>query len=106
MEDQNVTQPDLLTQAVVETTGLPDAKPSAPQAQLSQWIERAFTSDGQHLAAQAPTGTSKGLSYLTPAFRAAHQHRQRTLITTKGLPLQRQLLTKISPADAAATPAA
>src|SRR5699024_1423682 len=103
MEDQNVTQPDLLTQAVVETTGLPDAKPRAPQAQLSQWIERALTADGQHLSVQAPTECGKSIAYLTPAFRAAAQHRQRTLISTEGLSLQRQIVTKDAPAVAAAT---
>src|SRR5699024_10657589 len=103
MEDQHVTQQDLLTQAVVETTGLPDAKPRAPQAQLSQWIERAFTADGQHLSVQAPTGCGKSIAYLTPAFRAAAQHRQRTLISTEGLSLQRQIVTKDAPAVAAAT---
>src|SRR5699024_10374638 len=94
---------DLLTQAVVETTGLPDAKPRAPQAQLAQWIEQAFTADGQHLCVQAVTGCGKSIAYLTPAFRAAAQHRQRTLISTEGLSLQRQIVTKDAPAVAAAT---
>ncbi|WP_343956463.1 helicase C-terminal domain-containing protein [Yaniella flava] len=105
MEDQNVTQQDLLTQAVIETTGLPDAKPRAPQATLSRWIERAFAAEGKHLAAQAPTGTGKSITYLTPAFRAAVEHRQRTLITTEGLALQRQIITKDAPAVAKATEA-
>src|SRR5699024_2485998 len=101
MEDQHVTQPDLLTQAVVETTGLPDAKPRAPPAQLSQWTARAFTADGQHLSVQAPPGCGKSIASLTPAFRAAARHRRRTLISTDGLSLQPQLVTTAPPAVAA-----
>lgn len=105
MEDQNVIQQDLLTRAVIETTGLPEAKPRESQATLSQWIERAFEAGGKHLAAAAPTGTGKSIAYLTPAFRAAAEHRQRTLITTEGLALQRQIITKDAPAVAKATAA-
>lgn len=105
MEDQNVFQHDLLTQAVIETTGIPDAKPRESQATLSGWIERAFEADGKHLAAQAPTGTGKSLAYLTPAFRAAAEHRQRTIISTEGLALQRQIIAKDAPAVAQATAA-
>src|SRR5699024_12562549 len=93
---------DLLTQAVVEYTGLPDAKPRAPQAQLAQWIEQPFTADGQHLCVQAVTGCGKSIAELAPASRAAAQHRQHTLTPTPGLAVQRQIVAKDAPAGTAA----
>lgn len=103
MEDQHTSQQDLLTQAVIKTTGIHEAKPRAPQAELSGWIEHALSIGGEHLAAQAPTGTGKSLAYLTPAFAAAATRGERTLISTEGLALQRQIVTKDAPAVAAAT---
>lgn len=103
MEDQHTSQQDLLTQAVIKTTGIHEAKPRAPQAELSGWIEHALSICGEHLAAQAPTGTGKSLAYLTPAFAAAATRGERTLISTEGLALQRQIVTKDAPAVAAAT---
>src|SRR5699024_8173604 len=66
MEDQKAKSYDLLTQAVIEATGLPDAKPRESQATLSRWIDRAIEAEGKHLAAQAPTGTGKALDVDTP----------------------------------------
>lgn len=59
---------------------------------------------GAKLAAEAPTGTGKSLAYLVPGFLgviralAAGRDAARLLVSTSGIPLQRQLVDKDVPA--------
>lgn len=94
----------LLNRAIEKITDGAAATPRAPQAKLSNWISETFDEDvpGKHLASRAPTGTGKSLSYLAPVFDRAVQG-ERTLISTEGLGLQRQITSKDAPAVASAT---
>lgn len=49
------------------------------------------------LIGRAKTGTGKSLGYLAPAIFAAAEHGERTVISTKGLGLQRQIVDKDAP---------
>lgn len=96
-------QKTVLEAAVHQVTGREDLTPRESQARLSTWITEAMSGTGEkHLASRAPTGTGKGLAYLAPAMERAVKG-QRTLISTEGLGLQRQLIEKDAPAVAAAT---
>lgn len=93
----------ILEAAVHHVTGDESLKPREPQAKLSGWIAEAMASESdKHMASRAPTGTGKGLAYLAPAMKRAAVHGQRTLISTEGLGLQRQLIEKDAPGVAAA----
>lgn len=101
--DPAENQKTVLEAAVHQVTGREDLAPREPQARLSIWITEAMSETGEkHLASRAPTGTGKGLAYLAPAMERAVKG-QRTLISTEGLGLQRQLIEKDAPAVAAAT---
>src|SRR3954471_1440825 len=67
------------------------------QLELAAAVERALTS-GEHLLAEAGTGTGKSLAYLIPALVSG----QRVVVATATKALQEQLLTKDVPAAAAA----
>ncbi|WP_345477998.1 ATP-dependent DNA helicase [Nesterenkonia rhizosphaerae] len=92
----------LLGRAVWHATNGAANAPREAQGKLSLWISLALESNGQ-LVGKAPTGSGKGLAYLTPAFERAAVAGERTVVSTEGLALQRQLLLKDSPAVAAAT---
>jgi ATP-dependent DNA helicase DinG len=72
-------------------------EPRAEQAQLAAAVERALAS-GEHLVAEAGTGTGKSLAYLVPALRSG----SRVVVATATKALQEQLLAKDVPAAAAA----
>lgn len=71
------------------------------QEALARDIEEAIRS-GTHLAVEAPVGSGKSFAYLVPAMISAATQRRRTLISTAGLSLQRQLIEEDAPAVAAA----
>jgi len=72
-------------------------EPRAEQAALADAVSRAFAT-GEHLLAEAGTGTGKSLSYLIPALESG----QRVVVATATKALQEQLLTKDVPAAARA----
>lgn len=76
---------------------LPGYEPRAEQAALAAAVEAALGS-GEHLLAEAGTGTGKSLAYLIPALDSG----QRVVISTATKALQEQLLTKDVPVAAAA----
>lgn len=76
---------------------LPGFEPRAGQAALAQEVADALER-GEHLLAEAGTGTGKSLAYLVPALASG----QRVVVATATKALQEQLLTKDVPAAAAA----
>jgi ATP-dependent DNA helicase DinG len=76
---------------------LPGFEPRAEQAALAEAVAEAFEA-GEHLLAEAGTGTGKSLAYLLPALASG----QRVVVATATKALQEQLLTKDVPAAAAA----
>jgi ATP-dependent DNA helicase DinG len=67
------------------------------QLALTEAVERALAS-GEHLMAEAGTGTGKSLAYLIPALESG----QRVVVATATKALQEQLLTNDVPIAAAA----
>jgi ATP-dependent DNA helicase DinG len=76
---------------------LPGFEPRAEQAALAQEIADALER-GEHLLAEAGTGTGKSLAYLVPALDSG----KRVVVATATKALQEQLLTKDIPSAAAA----
>jgi ATP-dependent DNA helicase DinG len=76
---------------------LPGFEPRAEQAALASAVEQALTT-GEHLLAEAGTGTGKSLAYLLPALESG----QRVVVATATKALQQQLLANDVPAAAAA----
>jgi ATP-dependent DNA helicase DinG len=76
---------------------LPGFEPRAEQAALAQAVADAL-GRGEHLLAEAGTGTGKSLAYLVPALLSG----ERVVVATATKALQEQLLTKDIPAAAAA----
>ena len=72
-------------------------EPRAEQAALAAAVEIALAS-GEHLLAEAGTGTGKSLAYLIPALESG----RRVVVSTATKALQEQLLTKDVPVAAAA----
>ncbi len=76
---------------------LPGYEPRAEQAALADAVARALAG-GEHLVAEAGTGTGKSLAYLIPALESG----QRVVVATATKALQQQLLDNDVPAAAAA----
>jgi ATP-dependent DNA helicase DinG len=76
---------------------LPGYEARPEQAALAEAVEGALTT-GEHLLAEAGTGTGKSLAYLIPALESG----QRVVVSTATKALQEQLLTKDVPIAAAA----
>src|SRR6266540_4102081 len=76
---------------------LPGFEPRAEQAALAQEVADALER-GEHLLAEAGTGTGKSLAYLVPALASG----RRVVVSTATKALQEQLLTKDVPLAAAA----
>ena len=76
---------------------LPGYEPRPEQAALAESVERALAM-GEHLLAEAGTGTGKSLAYLVPALASGLQ----VMVATATKALQEQLLTNDVPAAAAA----
>ena len=76
---------------------LPGYEARPEQAALAAAVELALAS-GQHLLAEAGTGTGKSLAYLIPALESG----QRVVVATATKALQEQLLGKDVPTAAAA----
>src|SRR5204863_9210440 len=76
---------------------LPEFEPRREQAALAAAVERALAT-GEHLVAEAGTGTGKSLAYLLPALESG----QRVVVATATKALQEQLLSNDVPAAARA----
>jgi ATP-dependent DNA helicase DinG len=76
---------------------LPGYEARPEQAALAEAVERGLET-GEHLLAEAGTGTGKSLAYLIPALES----RQTVVVATATKALQEQLLAKDVPAAAAA----
>jgi ATP-dependent DNA helicase DinG len=76
---------------------LPGFESRSEQAALATAVERALAT-GEHLVAEAGTGTGKSLAYLLPALESG----QRVVVATATKALQEQLLAKDVPAAARA----
>ena len=76
---------------------LPGYEPRAEQAELARAVAEALEA-GEHLLAEAGTGTGKSLAYLVPALASG----RRVVVATATKALQEQLLTKDVPIAAAA----
>ena len=72
-------------------------EPRAEQAELARAVADALGT-GEHLLAEAGTGTGKSLAYLVPALESG----RRVVVATATKALQEQLLTKDVPIAAAA----
>jgi ATP-dependent DNA helicase DinG len=77
--------------------GLPSFEPRAEQAALAEAVLGALET-GEHLLAEAGTGTGKTLAYLVPALDSC----KRVVVATATKALQRQLVANDVPAAAAA----
>ena len=66
------------------------------QVTMARAVERAIAS-GEHLAAQAGTGTGKSLAYLVPAIRHAVENQTTVVVSTATIALQRQLVDRDLP---------
>jgi len=67
------------------------------QEAMAEAVGRALE-DGEHLLVQAGTGTGKSLAYLVPAVARAITHKERIVVSTATLALQRQVFSKDLPA--------
>ncbi|GLW66599.1 ATP-dependent DNA helicase DinG [Actinomadura rubrobrunea] len=104
----DVPAPDLLSESVTQ-----DRLPDVPtllaaaveavggterpgQVRMAEAVEKAIAS-GEHLAAQAGTGTGKSLAYLVPAVRHAVAKGTTVVVSTATIALQRQLVDRDLP---------
>ena len=76
---------------------LPAFEARSEQLELAQAVESALA-DGEHLLAEAGTGTGKSLAYLVPALESG----RRVVVATATKALQQQLLAKDVPTASAA----
>ncbi|MBN2874043.1 MAG: ATP-dependent DNA helicase DinG [Spirochaetales bacterium] len=74
-------------------------EPRLSQLDLVRHIATAMN-DGYVLAAEAGTGVGKSFAYLIPAFAWAARNKERVLVSTATINLQRQLMDKDIPAVA------
>ncbi|MDL4775183.1 MULTISPECIES: ATP-dependent DNA helicase [Thermomonosporaceae] len=66
------------------------------QVEMAEAVQQAIGS-GEHVAAQAGTGTGKSLAYLVPAIRHAMDKRTTVVVSTATIALQRQLVDRDLP---------
>ncbi|GAA2413283.1 ATP-dependent DNA helicase [Actinomadura vinacea] len=102
----DVPAPDLLTDSdtqIPDTATLLAAAVEAiggaerpGQVEMAQAVEKAIAA-GEHLAAQAGTGTGKSLAYLVPAIRHAVDKGTTVVVSTATIALQRQLVDRDLP---------
>ena len=66
------------------------------QVKMAQAVASAIEA-GEHVAAQAGTGTGKSLAYLVPAIRYAVENQTTVVVSTATIALQRQLVDRDLP---------
>lgn len=77
-------------------TRLKDHEPRASQLDLVKAITKALN-QGSVLAAEAGTGVGKSFAYLVPALAWAARNKERVVVSTATINLQRQLMDKDIP---------
>lgn len=75
---------------------MPGYEAREPQVQLAREVAIAMAT-GEHVAAEAGTGTGKSLAYLVPAIWWARKHQKPVIVTTGTIALQEQLILKDVP---------
>lgn len=70
--------------------------PREGQVALSRKIDQAI-GFGEHLLAEAPTGTGKSIAYLVPAIYDAKQNNRQVVVVTANIALTEQLVNKDLP---------
>lgn len=98
--------PDLLTDSDTQIPDMPTLLAAAVEAiggaerpgqvEMAVAVEKAIAS-GEHVAAQAGTGTGKSLAYLVPAIRYAVEKQTTVVVSTATIALQRQLVDRDLP---------
>ncbi len=87
--------PDMATLLAAAVTSVGGAERPG-QVAMAQAVEKAIES-GEHVAAQAGTGTGKSLAYLVPAIRHAVEKKTTVVVSTATIALQRQLVDRDLP---------
>ncbi|NDU76989.1 DEAD/DEAH box helicase [Actinomadura sp. DSM 109109] len=92
----NETQiPDMATLLAAAVASVGGAERPG-QVAMARAVEKAIDS-GEHVAAQAGTGTGKSLAYLVPAIRHAVKDKTTVVVSTATIALQRQLVDRDLP---------
>jgi ATP-dependent DNA helicase DinG len=81
-----------IAQALAAAVEAVNGSPRDGQQQMANEVAAAFDT-GQHLLVQAGTGTGKSLAYLVPAIL----HKERVVVSTATIALQRQLVERDLP---------
>ncbi|WP_243717444.1 ATP-dependent DNA helicase [Actinomadura sp. KC345] len=87
--------PDLATLLAAAVTSIGGAERPG-QVDMARAVASAIES-GEHVAAQAGTGTGKSLAYLVPAIRYAVEKQTTVVVSTATIALQRQLVDRDLP---------
>lgn len=85
--------PDAALAAVIDALG---GSSRAGQQQMAREVAETIAR-GSHLLVQAGTGTGKSFAYLVPALQHAVERRERVVISTATLALQRQIVATDAP---------
>ncbi|MUN35876.1 DEAD/DEAH box helicase [Actinomadura sp. NEAU-AAG5] len=91
--DTRIPEMTALLSAAVEAIG---GATRPGQVDMARAVEKAIGS-GEHVAAQAGTGTGKSLAYLVPAIRYAVEKQTTVVVSTATIALQRQLVDRDLP---------
>ncbi|TMQ91706.1 ATP-dependent DNA helicase [Actinomadura soli] len=95
MNGSDTRVPDMATLLAAAVTSIGGAERPG-QVTMAQAVEKAIES-GEHVAAQAGTGTGKSLAYLVPAIRYAVEKQTTVVVSTATIALQRQLVDRDLP---------
>lgn len=87
---------DVFGPAGVLAGHFPGYTPRPGQVALASAVDRAIR-EGEHLVAEAPTGTGKSIAYSVPATYWAARDRIKVIIVTANIALQEQLAKKDLP---------
>lgn len=79
--------------AVVDALG---GSPRAGQQEMAEIVGEALT-EGEHALVQAGTGTGKSMAYLVPALLHTTRTKERAIVSTATLALQRQIVGTDAP---------
>jgi ATP-dependent DNA helicase DinG len=95
LTDSDAEIPDMATLLAAAVKAIGGAERPG-QVTMAEAVEHAIES-GEHLAAQAGTGTGKSLAYLVPAIRHAVAENTTVVVSTATIALQRQLVDRDLP---------
>ncbi|TDB83062.1 ATP-dependent DNA helicase [Actinomadura sp. KC216] len=95
MNGSDTRIPDMATLLAAAVSSIGGAERPG-QVTMAQAVEKAIET-GEHVAAQAGTGTGKSLAYLVPAIRYAVEKETTVVVSTATIALQRQLVDRDLP---------